>query len=216
MSKTKTSLEELEENHQAYLQRKDLYKDKGLDQEQARKNIINKLDPGHKQILEIGTGKGYLTIMLAQNFPKIVTVDIDVEEQRIAKMNIEYAGYKDKVKFVISNTKSLLYKKKSFDAVVSAFTFHHLKEPYTVLDEMIKLTKHQLIISDFNDYGFSIIEKIQKLEGRSHHRECGDFNIVGTYLEKNGFLINEFEDEWQKMYIGEKTSKILKSIEHDL
>jgi ubiquinone/menaquinone biosynthesis C-methylase UbiE len=216
MSKTKNRLKEIAQNHQIYLQRLALYKKYGLDRKRTQENFIGQLNPNHKTILEIGTGKGHLTTALAQKFSKVVTVDIDPEEQRIASLNLEYTGLKDKVNFILSDGNPLPFKKQSFDAVVSAFTFHHLEEPNQVLAEMIKLTKDQLIISDFNAYGFSIIEKIQKLEGRSHHRECGDFNMVGTYLKEHGFLINEFEDEWQKMYIGKRTSRISKSIEHGL
>jgi len=198
----------LKKNHEIYLERLALYKNYGLDQEQARKNIIKEINPNYKSILEIGTGKGYLTIMLAQKFSEIHSVDIDPEEQEIAAMNIEYAKIQDKVKLILSDGTPLPFKNQSFDTVVSAFTFHHLKEPFHVIKEMIELAKQQIVIADFNQNGFTILEKIHVSEGRIHHHENkGYFEIVGTYLEEHNFTVKKVSDEWQEIYIANRNQK---------
>ncbi len=196
---------DIEKNHKIYLERLALYKSLGLDQVQARENLIKEINPQVKNILEIGTGKGHLTIMLAQKFPMIYSVDIDKEEQRIALMNIEYAKVQDKVNLVLSDNSPLPFEKQSFDLVISAFTFHHLVEPFKVIKEMIDLAKDQIIISDFNKNGFAVVEKIHSADGGKHHHENkGYFEIVGTYLEEYGFVVKKVSDNWQDVYIANR------------
>lgn len=57
-------------------------------------------------ILEIGTLGGYSSICLAQALPqagKIVTLEINEEYAKVAKQNIENAGYGPKVEVIVGN-----------------------------------------------------------------------------------------------------------------
>ena len=61
------SREEIEKNHEIFLKRNALYKEYGMDQEELRRCIVRLVEPQSKSLLEIGTGKGYLTSMLADS-----------------------------------------------------------------------------------------------------------------------------------------------------
>lgn len=200
----KLTKENIENNYKNYLERIEFYKNFGFDQVKARENLIKHINKTHESILEIGTGKGYLTIMLGQLFKKIVTVDIDQTDNFIARSNAAYFKVLDNIDYIISDNNKLDFQDKSFDAVVSAFTFHHMIKPFASLREMVRLTRYQLIISDFNKNGFSIIDQAHEFEGKKHKRESGDFNIIGVYLKEFGFNVKTIEDMWQKIYIAER------------
>ena len=152
----------------------------------------------------MGTGKGYLTVMLAQKYKSVFSADISKEEQEIAYLNAVYANVADEIYFETNSANSLDYRDYNFDAVVSAFTFHHMKKPKHMLNEMIRLFRNILVISDFNTNGARIIDKAHRSEGRVHHKEDNDFCMVKSYLENNDLVVEEKEDEWQKILISKR------------
>lgn len=79
-------------NRQKYLERINLYKKFGCDIEAERKFIVEKSKPFYGRILEIGTGKGYLTLALAREGLRFVSIDPSAEEQDCARMNVEHSA----------------------------------------------------------------------------------------------------------------------------
>lgn len=198
------SKKKIEDNHNKYVERVNLYKSMGFDQEKARRNIIECIGDDNATILEVGTGKGYLTAVLAKKYASVFSVDISKEDQEIACLNAIYAKVIDKIHFEIIEENRLEFRDYNFDSVVSAFTFHHMKDPYPMIDEMIRLFRNILVISDFNKNGYQIINKAHQLEGRVHHKENNEFDDVKSYLEGKGLLVSEKEDECQKILIAKR------------
>jgi len=194
------SQEEIIENHKIFLERENFYKQHGLDQEETRRSVLRQLADDNSSILEIGTGKGLLTAMLAGSFDRVVSVDVDNVDTRTAKLNAAYSRNLDKIEFVTSDAGKLIYPDMSFDAVVSSFTFHHLEFPFKVIREMARLAAKQIVISDFNSRGFEIVERVHKSEGNTHTQMPGDFSIVGVYLKEFNFDVKVIEDKWQTTY----------------
>lgn len=201
---TNFTQEEIENNHLQYVSRLSFYKEQGFDQIRARQNIIKQLNKDCLTVLEIGTGKGYLTKEIAKKYKTVVSIDLDPVDQRIAALNAAYENVSDRIEFIIDNGEKLKFPDNFFDVVISAFTFHHLVKPFTVIDEMMRLTGKQLIISDFNEKGFAIINKSHDLEGRKHDKGSNDFNIVGMYLENYGFKVKKVADLEQIIFIAER------------
>lgn len=200
--------EEIAENHERFIKRKDLYSEFGVDQEGLRVRLVRQLDAGNRTILEIGTGHGYLTTMLARDFSRIVSVDTDAEGQRIAKLNAAYSGTLYKTTFITGDAGSLPFPDGSFDAVLSAFTFHHLVYPFRVIREMIRVAGRQIIVSDFTTRGFETIARIHASEGGSHDSGTGDFDIVGVFLGEHGFRVVTIEDPLQTIYVARRIDEI--------
>ncbi len=199
------SAQQIKQNHKIYLERIAFYKKLGFDHIQARKNVIKQIGrASYKSILEIGTGKGYLSTLLAKEYELVISLDINKEDQEIAAMNATYDNVQNKIDFVLQNCEELDYKNQSFDVVISAFTFHHLDKPFQVINEMLRVFKHKLIISDFNSNGKKIIEKAHAKENRKHKYSNDQFNILFCYLKEKGFAVTETKDEWQKILIIER------------
>jgi ubiquinone/menaquinone biosynthesis C-methylase UbiE len=194
------TVEEIEKNHEVFVAREALYKKFGLDREAMHEKLIGLLDCDTGSILEVGTGKGHLTVLLARSFKRTVSIDTDVEGQRIAGLNVAYYSMLDRIEFLTADAAHLNFPDGCFDAVVSAFTFHHLEHPFVVLKEMARIAKRQIIISDFNEKGFERVRMIHASEGGSHERGKGDFRDVGGFLRKHGFSMRLIEDEMQTLY----------------
>ena len=194
------SFEEIQANHAVFRERSELYKKNGLDQEMVRENIMRQISDNSRSILEIGTGMGHLTTMLAHRFDRVVSIDVDGDCQRIAKLNAVHYGVLRNIEFIVSDAGKLAFPDCSFDAVVSAYAFHHFDFPFRVVREMARIAKNQVVISDFNRKGFAVIEKLLSLEGRTHERKSGDFSIVGVFLKELNFNVRTTIDDWQILY----------------
>lgn len=195
---------EIAENHERYLERLALFKEFGVDQEGLRSRLMKQVDAENRRVLEIGTGYGYLTVMLGRDFDSVVSLDADADGQRIAKLNAAYNGTLEKTSFVTGDAGSLSFPDASFDAVVSAFTFHHLVYPFRVIREMIRVAGRQIVISDFTPEGFEAIARIHARDGRRHDSGTGDFDIVGFFLGEHGFRVSKVEDALQTIYVARR------------
>jgi ubiquinone/menaquinone biosynthesis C-methylase UbiE len=89
---------------------------------------------GKGQILDIGCGSGALAIKLSKKYPdaKITGVDYWGKDWDYAKkqceQNAELEGVFDKIDFVKASASKLPFEDQRFDAVVSNFTFHEVKD----------------------------------------------------------------------------------------
>jgi len=195
---------EAEDNRTRLLERKQLYKTYGYDQDASRDFILSKCLPVGDTVLEIGTGKGHMTVLLAKNSDQVVSVDKSEEELHYAKLNTEEAGVSGKIKYIICDAEQLYFPDGEFGSVVSVNAFHHFVKPFAVLKEMIRVCGGKLIVADFNNAGFEVIRRVHRDEGREHEEQCGDFSIVGQYMKEHGFSVNKYEGCNQIVYVGER------------
>ncbi len=192
--------EEIARNHEIFAKRLALYKEQGLDRDEMHELLIRQIEGGVGSILEIGTGRGHLTILLAHLLKRIVSIDTDAEGQRIARLNAAYYNRLDRIEFITADAAHCGFPNGCFDAVVSAFTFHHLEYPFDVLREMARVAKRQIVLSDFNAEGFEAVARIHAQEHGSHERGGGDFGTAGVFLRENGFEVRIVEDALQTIY----------------
>ena len=94
----------------------------------------------NKNILDIGSGKGYIAILAAKNFHCDVTsIDISEDKINIAKINAEKEGVLNKIEFKLDNATSMSFKQNRFDAAISFNALHHCKENYKkIVQEMFR------------------------------------------------------------------------------
>jgi len=199
---------EILENHKKYLERQALYKSFGYDVDKERDFILEQAKPLCGRILEAGTGKGHFALALAKAGYSFVTFDILAEEQHFAKLNIAHFGFEKQVDFRIENGEHTSFFDGSFDLIFSVNVLHHLRNPYQVIDELIRLISSQgkLILADFTDEGFKVMDKIHGLEGNTH--EVGQVGMLDaeSYLIKKGFLAKKAKSVYQCVLIAGRGS----------
>ncbi|MDO9465278.1 MAG: class I SAM-dependent methyltransferase [bacterium] len=192
------------ENHKRYLERINFYKDFGYDVEEERKFIIEKACPLYGGILEVGTGKGYFAIELAKERYNFTSIDISDEEQGFARLNIKYFGFEKYVDFRIENAEGLSFKDCSFDIIFSINTIHHLIHPIKAIDELIRIVSFEgkIVLSDFNEAGLEVVDKIHASEGRKH--EAGQTNLseIAIYLKSKGFNVQKDKTTFHNIVIA--------------
>jgi len=193
---------------QDFLKRSKLYEHFGYDIIEERDLIVSKVEPIGREILEVGTGKGYFTMALAMRGYSFVTVDISSEEQKFARSNLKALGLNRKVKFVVEDARKIAMDSQSFECIFCINTFHHFANCFDVIGEFARLCKEsgKIIISDFNKKGLKIVSDIHKKEGRTHK----PFNVpwveIGKFLKRLGFDVQVLNTKNQKTLIAERGS----------
>jgi ubiquinone/menaquinone biosynthesis C-methylase UbiE len=203
--------ESVRENHQKYLDRIRIFKDAGCDMEFEREALLEQALPISGSILEIGTGKGHLSIALAKKGYSLISVDISQEEQEYARLNAEYYDCHDKIDFQIADAERLTFSDRSFDVIFSVNALHHFSHSYKVADEMIRVLKRtgKLIMSDFSQEGFDLVLQIHQQEGRQHSRGSVAVNDMGKYLTAKGLIVNKHRTVFQETLIARYSNRRL-------
>jgi len=196
------------ENHKKYQERVKLFHEFGYDVAKERDFIIEKAQPIKGEILELGTGKGYFTVSLAQRGHHFTTVDISKEEQKFAHMNIQYLGLESQVSFVIDDAEKLRFRDGSFDIAFAINLIHHLDQPFKVVDELIRVVSKEgkIILSDFSKKGFELVGQIHKNEGRHHSSGKHDLMDIENYLLSKNYRVEKDCTDYQGLVVVHKGS----------
>ena len=196
--------QEILKHHEAYLERKKVYQKYGVDIDKERKFILDKAEPIFGDILEIGTGKGHFAALLAKEGYKFTSIDIAEEAQGMAKMSLKYFDLSKFATFKIENAENMSFEDDSFDIIFSVNTVHHLDNPFKVMDEISRIVTFEgkIVISDFSEEGFKILDKVHASEGKTHQKSKHDLRDMDSYLKQKKFKTEYYEDKFQHILIA--------------
>ncbi|MCX5700469.1 MAG: methyltransferase domain-containing protein [Candidatus Omnitrophica bacterium] len=181
-----------------------LFKKYGYDITRARNLILTKAKLTKGKILEVGTGKGHMAIVLAKKGFKLTSIDLDRKAQHIAKISLKVMKLDRSVNLKMMNAERLQYKDNSFDSVISVNFIHHAKNPNKCLNEMIRVTRDKLIIADINKRGGRIMEKVHRLDGHSHSASKMSLDGIGLLLKRSGMKVKVYRGTCQTIFTAKK------------
>jgi 2-polyprenyl-3-methyl-5-hydroxy-6-metoxy-1,4-benzoquinol methylase len=139
--------------------------------------------------LDIGTGKGLLAIELARRGLEVVSIDVDDQERGLARLLAEQNGLASKITFESGDAARLRYADEQFGCVAMMDVLHHLNEPSPVLREMVRVVAARgiVLIADFDEFGFEIVSRVHRAEGREHPRTTATVSASMDELAALGF-----------------------------
>ncbi len=95
------------------------------------------------QILDLGTGPGYLPIEIGKREPDLTICGIDLGRKmiRLARNNAAKLKMEQRIRFQSGNAEDLDFYDETFDLVISTGMFHSLRKPVKVLKESYRVLK---------------------------------------------------------------------------
>lgn len=123
-------------------------------------------------VLDIATGSGRMTSILSRFKYQIISGDI-TDEQRdkaLERITPEFEHY---VNFMHLNTEDLPFEDDTISNLMCVNTLHHLEKPEPSIFNLIRIMEPsgKLVLSDFNDTGFDILDKVHLATKGSNHKE---------------------------------------------
>lgn len=157
-----------------------------------------------KSILEIGTGRGYMALSVAQKGFKLTTIDYDRKMQRAVRSIIQHYNLGKLIRFRIMNAEHLRFKDNFFDYVLAVNFMHHAKNPIRCLKEMMRVAREKIVIVDINKRGERILEKIHAQEGHTHKRSKIGFPEVKEIFSKARMKVKTYRSKCQIVIVAQK------------
>jgi ubiquinone/menaquinone biosynthesis C-methylase UbiE len=181
-----------------------LFKKYGYDIPKARNFILAKAKLSKGRVLEVGTGKGHLAIVLAKKGFQFTSIDLDRKAQRIAKIILKSSGLEKLATLKIMDAERLRFPDNHFDSVISVNFIHHAKNPTKCIKEMVRVAREKLVIADLNKRGERIMEKVHALDGHSHAASKMSLSSAKKLLEKIGMSVKTYYDSCQIVLVAKK------------
>lgn len=180
------------------------FKRYGYDLSASRRFIWKLSGIRRGKVLEIGTGKGHLTALLAQKGLDIVSVDLDDEVLKTAEAHLSALKLNQRVSLRKMNAEKLRFKSGSFDNVISVDFFHHAQNPFCCLREMVRVTRKTLIIADLNQNGTRILDLVHKNEGKRHETPRIPFGDLKQHLLAHHFNVNSYRHPCHQIFVAQR------------
>lgn len=100
---------------------------------------LKKHDPAGT-LADVGCGPGYLLRVLAQNYPHLHLIGVDISSHIIEKAKRNLAHYRN-IGFKVAGSHGLPFADNSLDFVVSTLSLHHWSKPRQAIEEFHRVLK---------------------------------------------------------------------------
>ena len=93
-------------------------------------------------VLDLGTGTAQIPLELCRQYAdcRVKGVDLSMHMLDLARINIEQAGFAQRISVERGDAKRLPFDEGAFDAVISNSIVHHVPDPMVVLAEAVRVT----------------------------------------------------------------------------
>ena len=131
------------------------------------------------ELLDVGTGPGWLLLKLQANCPDLRLVGADIAPGMVAqaRKNATAAGRANRIEFVQGSADQLPFPGASFDLVVSSGSLHHWKAPVAGLDEI-----HRVLRPGGWALIYDLVKRMPREVRREAAREFGRLRLQLLWL----------------------------------
>ena len=190
-----------------YLARIAQYASSGYDRPALARFVVDQLERVQGPVLDIGTGQGLMATELARRGAAVVSIDVNVEEQRVGMVNAQYEGVAERITFMTADAERLPFLEGTFGTVAMLDALHHLADGPAVFFEMRRVVRPsgKVLLAELTPDGFALVARMHESEGRVH--PVGHVTIASAveWFTANGFhLGSQREDRLHTVAVLER------------
>ncbi len=177
----------------------ELYLRWGYDVMGERRAFLRFLEVIPEPVLEIGTGRGYFTLALAEMGLDVISLDPDPDAIEFASSLLEGMLGQANVKFVRSSGERIPLPDNSVGSVLLFNLWHHVKEPSLMLHEIKRVIRPGGLIGivDFSPEGFELVDAVHRdLYGEPHPVENDDVDKAIDFFP--GSQVYRYQSRFEK------------------
>lgn len=149
--------------------------------------IVNKLNSSStpvRTILDIGTGPGFLSILLAELGYEVTSIDMTTEMLTQAQKNA--GDLKDLIQWQLMDAQELQFETEQFDAIVTRNVTWNLENPEKAYQEWQRVLKTggMLLNFDSNWYHYLYDEKVRETY-EANRKKTQELDVRDYYVDTN-------------------------------
>ena len=174
---------------QAFNTKASSYDEYSVAQREVGRRMIERLDLlkfKPLNILDLGSGTGYLAELLLAKFPESNVTCLDLAENMLLKCREKAPN----LNLIISDIENMPFRPASFDLIISSFTLHWCEEIEKIFHDVRKSLKGDGIFM-FTTVGPNTLRELQEaytyIDIEQHVNSFTDMHMYGDSLLKCGF-----------------------------
>lgn len=146
------------------------------------------------KILDIGTGFGVMSIILALQGYKVMTGEPEGHNWANWRESAKKLSVENLITFKFFRAEDLPFEDKSFDAVFCYTSYHHIDDKQSALREFVRVTSDEglVIIFEFNPDGIEVVRKRRPSHPDAVNPEDFSQNLLLSLEVKKGRYINAY------------------------
>jgi ubiquinone/menaquinone biosynthesis C-methylase UbiE len=156
----------------------------GMPEEQARREVTDRLEPEGGRVLEVSIGPGVnLPYLVGRpDVSEIYGLDISVGQLKRCREYVAHQGWD--VQLQLGNAEQLPYQDNTFDGVFHLGGINFFNDKKKAIDEMIRVTKpgRRILICDENEKGAQAYERFmpgfKRMAGESRQVIVPPINLI--------------------------------------
>jgi ubiquinone/menaquinone biosynthesis C-methylase UbiE len=124
------------------------------DSERDRMHALKSANIQGKKLLDVGTGKGKTAYLAKDEFLCEVT-SVDISPEKIKRAQRLHKN----IRFLSADAGQLPFDSGSFDAAICYNTLHHSKGRSKIIDEMFRVARDKVVITEITPAGAEIFDQ---------------------------------------------------------
>ncbi|MFX1428392.1 MAG: class I SAM-dependent methyltransferase [Promethearchaeota archaeon] len=158
--------------------------------------LVDKLNlPEDSNVLDVGTGRGIMAIVLALHGYKVITGEPEGTFWADWRSSAKKVGVEELIEFKSLNAEDLIFEDNVFDVIFLYATFHHIGNKKRAFSELIRVLKLKglLAIIELTDEGVEVVRETFK-----HHPDAED---PRDYIKDPNLQVEVIESKYLNAYL---------------
>ncbi len=128
------------------------------------KNVLASVFDRKIRILDVGTGTGFIALLLAELGHEVVGIDLSKGMLEVAKEKARKAGIE--VEFKLGDAENLPFSDDSFDAVICRHLLWTLPNPQKAVEDWCRVARQKVVAIDGSWFSKSASVKLRRFIGQ--------------------------------------------------